>query len=202
MQRSADDILKMPDFKRRRLRLKKKFGHYIKEDRLHLSRDELLQYLRDRNIRSRIKFERVRKPKDPKMYDFRKEFGYWSEAVRLALGEKPAPEIDGDYILKAVWELNLFSVKRFKEARKIDKVAIPSWRQVIRTWGKYSNLFEAARRFNLKSQLEEYLRLIRRLGHVPNMKEIKEADLRMDDAITFYGGKKEMDDFVLTLRGL
>jgi hypothetical protein len=201
MKRSADDILKMPDHQRKRLRLQKRFRHYKKENRPHFSKEDLLQYLRERKIRSCIVLEKTRKSNEPNTNDFRKEFGSWSEAVRLAFGTVIAADVDGDYLLKAVWELDLWSVAKFRAARKIDPVVVPSWRQIINKWGSYTNLFEAARRHHLKMQLEEYRRLIRKLGHIPNMDEIRRADLRMDDAIQFYGSKQEMDDFVQTLKG-
>lgn len=159
----------------------------------------MLKYLRDRRIRSRVVLERLRKPTDPNVDDFRRDFGSWREAVRLAFGSEVAVDFDAEYMLKAVFELGLWSVARFREARKVDPVVVPSWRQVKKHWGTYRNLIECARRKNLKVLLEEYRKLIRRLGHIPSLEEIKAADMRMDEAIQFYGGKKQMDDFILTI---
>jgi hypothetical protein len=191
----------MSDAERKRLRLKKTFRHYKKQERQRLSREELLGYLRERKIRSCTVLEKTRKPTEPNTNDFRREFGSWTEAVQLALGSEIAVDVDGDYVLKAVWELNLWSVVDFRRARKLDPVTIPSWRQVQKGWGTYNNLFECARRHNLKRLWEEYQKLIRQLGHMPSLEEIRNANLRMDDLIEFYGGKKKLDDFVLSMKG-
>jgi hypothetical protein len=197
--KKPDDFDGMSDNKRRMLRLRKRFRHYKKQERPRLSAEEMLRYLRDRKFHSRVVLERFRKPTDPNTNDFRREFGSWSEATRQAFGSKVAVDFDAEYVLKAVAELNLWSVARFRAARKIDPIVVPSWRTVEKHWGSYRNLIERARRKNLKCLLEEYRKLIRKIGHIPSLGEIKAADLRMDEAIRFYGGKKQMDDFVITM---
>ena len=199
--KGPDDYVAMPDEQRRRLRLQKRFRHYKKQVRPRLSSEELLKYLRDNKIRSCDVLEKVRSSTDPTTNDFRREFGSWRETVRRAFGTQIAPDIDGEYIVKAVLELNLWSVKRFREARKLDPVTVPSWRQVINKWRSYRNLIECARRMYLKGLLEEYRKLIRRLGHIPSLDEIREANLRMDKAIDFYGSKKKLDEFVSMMKG-
>ena len=194
---TPDDIQKMPDQQRRRLRLRKEFRHYQKQERPRLSPEDLLKYLRDREIRSSRILTKTRLPTDPTVNDFRREFKTWREAVQKALGRELTPVVDGDYVLKAVFDLGLWSVATFRAARKVDPVSVPSWRQVKKGWGTYRNLFECARRMNLKLLLEEYRKLYRKLGHDPTLSEIKEANLRMEEAIKFYGGKKELDKFVL-----
>lgn len=196
-----DDILSLSDAERKRLRHRRRFRHYNKQERKRLSREELLSYLRENKIRSRVDLARKRKPTEPNLYDFLKEFGSWSDAVQLALGSEIAADINGDYILKAVWELELWTVDKLKAARKIDPVTIPSWRQICKHWGSYKNLLECAKRHNFKYMLMEYRKLIRRLGHIPSLDEIKNANLRMGDVIAFYGGKQAMDDFVTSMKG-
>jgi len=196
-----DDYLEMPDYKRRQLRLQKKIRHYEKHDRPELSPEDLLKYLRDHKIRSSKVLEKTRAPTDPNTNDFRKAFGSWSEAVRKAFGSGIAFDVDKDYILKSVPQFNLWSVKRFREARKVDPVSVPSWRSIRKNWGTYKNLIECARRQNLKLLLYEYLKLKRKLGHIPSLEELREANIRMDEAILFYGSKKQMDEFVVTMEG-
>lgn len=161
----------------------------------------MLKFLRDRRLRSSWVLIKTRKPTDPTLNDFRRQFGSWREAVRLAFGSDLAVDKNSEYMIKAIYEMNLWSVARFRAARKSDPVVIPSWRQVVNGWGSYRNMFEWARRKHLRKLLEEYRVLIRKLGHVPSHDEIRAANLRMDEAIEFYGTKKEMDDFVLTMKG-
>lgn len=197
--RMPDDIVELPAHRRCRLRLQKRFRKYHKQERPRLSSEDLLKFIRDHKIKAACAWDKIRQPTDPTSNDIRREFGTWSRAMSLAHGNGSpfVPTINGEYVYKAVYQLNLWTVEAFREARRKDPVSIPSWTAVKREWGGYRNLFECARRNNLKLLLEEYRKLYRKLGHVPSLAEIKDANLRMEVAIEFYGGKKDMDDFVL-----
>ena len=199
--RKPDDCLPTPKHQRKLLRMKRRYRHYNKQVRIKLSREEMLVFLRERKIRSSRELLKIRKPDEPNVDDYRKEFGSWADAVYLAFGSISVSEHDADYMLKVVSEFNLWTVKRFREARKIDPVSVPSWSEVKKEWGSYTNLIESARRMNLKKLLEEYRKLMRRLGRIPTLSDLKNNDVRMDEAIKFYGSKKEMDEFVLMMRG-
>lgn len=198
---TADQILAMPEDQRRKLRLRRRPRRYKKEVRERLSPEDLIQYLRSRQIHSRTDLTKNRKKGDPNRYDFVKAFGKWSKATYKAFGAPVKTGKDGEYIVKAVLEMNLWTVRRFNEARKIDPISVPSWRQIIKTFGSYRNLMECARRKNLKTVLEEYRRVIRRLGHIPNAEELKRENLVIDEAVKFYGSKKAMDEFVSGMKG-
>jgi len=160
----------------------------------------MIGFLRERNIRSSRELMKIRRPDEPNVDDFRKEFGSWSDAVYLAFGNIVASNHDAEYMLKAVSEFNLWTVKRFREARRMDPVSIPSWTEVRKEWGSYSNLIESARRMNLKKLIEEYCKLARKLGKTPTLNDLKNNNIRMDEAIKFYGSKKDMDDFLLIMK--
>ena len=196
----ADDILKLSDKERSRLKLRKRYRKYKKSNRPVRSRSELTTYLQKCNIRSSRLLEKQRLPDDPNVYDYRKEFGSWSDAVNTILGSEIAVDIDAEYVLKSVIELGLWNARSFEKARKLYPHLIPSWRQVVKTWGGYRNLFECARRLDLKLLLDQYIQLTRKLGQIPNLDQLKKSNLRMDSVIKFYGSKKEMDDFVLSLK--
>jgi len=198
----ADDILPTPEAEYARLRLRKRFRKYKKRHpRTKLSFDEMLQYLRDNKIHSCIVLEKIRGPNDPNTNDFKKVFGKWTEAVRQAFGSKIAVDVDNEYLIKLVQEFNLWSVRRFREVRKQHPEVVPSWFVVKKKFGTYRNLIESARRRNLQMLLLEYKKLIRRLGRLPTLGEIRDSNLRMNEAIAFYGGKKQMDDFVMSMKG-
>ena len=198
----ADDVLPTPKAEYTRLRLRKRFRKYKKRHpRTKLSLDEMLQYLRDKKIRSCVVLEKTRGPDDPNLNDFKKVFGRWTEAVRQAFGSQIAVDVDNEYLIKAVHEFNLWSVKRFREVRKQHPEVVPSWVVVKKKFGTYRNLIESARRQNLRMLLLEYKKLVRRLGRIPTLGEVRDSNLRMDEAISFYGGKKQMDDFVMSMKG-
>jgi hypothetical protein len=198
----AEDILPTSKAERARLRLRKRFRKYKKRHpRTKLSPDEMLQYLRDHGIRSCVVLERTREPDDPNTNDFKRVFGKWTEAVRQAFGSEIAVDVNSEYLIKAVQELNLWSQKRFREVRKQYPDVVPSWFVVKKKFGSYRNLIESARRRNLRMLLVEYKKLMRRFGRPPTLAEVRDSNLRMDEAIAFYGGKKQMDDFVMSMKG-
>ena len=198
---TPDDILNLSDNERRNLKLRKRYRKYKKSPRPSFTRDELIEHLRECQIRSCSAFDHTRKPTDPNVYDYRKEFGSWKDAVLTIFGSEIAVDMNAEYVLNSVLNLELWSVPVFKTARKKDPVSIPSWRKVQNTWGSYSNLFECARRLNLKHILTEYQKLTRKLGRTPTLGDLKTANLRIEQAIKFYGSKNKMDDFLSNLRG-
>jgi len=169
---------------------------------MKLSRDDLLKYLRDRGIRHKGDLEKKRKEDEPNRYDFLKEFGKWSDAVLMAFGPPLPTGMDRAYILNCVNHLNAWDVERFRELRRKMPYAVPSWRVVIRIFGSYSNLFREAREQTVQVMLFEYQKLIRRIGRIPTVSEVREASLNLDKLIAFYKGKKELDSFVAGLMGL
>ena len=154
--KTPDDYLKISDAERRRLRLRKRFRRYKKQVRSPMSPEDMLTYLRERQIRSCRSLERNRKADEPNTNDFRKVFGSWQEAHRQAFGRDIVADMDGEYILRVVFDLGLWSVAKFKSARKFDPVSIPSWYQVYKTWGSYRNLIESAKRKHLMFILSDY----------------------------------------------
>jgi hypothetical protein len=161
----------------------------------HHTREEILRYLRENHIRSQKHLCSIRKPGDPTVWSVLHEFGKWSEARRIANYE-PKIVFDKSYLIKAVCEFGLWTERKFAAAHKKNPKIIPSEIMFIKFFGSFSGLFGEAKKENIKRLLWEYLRLERRIRHIPLMSDVKKRGLDIDTAIKFYGSKRELDEFL------
>lgn len=196
--RTAEEIAAMSDDRRRRLRLKK----YKIKPRPDFSRGQLVEYLRLKGFRSSRELVKNRGVQEPDVYDYRKEFGSWSNAIKEIFGDFKQPEVISapidsvNYYGDLVIKFDLWRQSDYLAARKRMPEVIPSFYHVKRKFGRYSNLVEFSRRLSLVSALNRYMVLMRRLGHKPSMKECNDYNVDIEVAIKHYGGKKQLDNFI------
>ena len=167
-----------------------------------MSQEDMLKYLRENNLRSQLQLEKFRKPTDPNVNDFRKKFESWSNAIRQAFGRQLVADFDSNYMIKAVIQFEIWTVKKYCIVRKMYPEAVPSWHAIVKEWGTFGKLKEAARRWSLKATLVAYDKLTRKLGHIPMIDEIRAANLNLDAALKFYGNKAAIDEFIRELNGI
>ena len=190
-----DDIIKMPAEKRRRLNLGRKKRTNKRCPRRRRSRDELIAYLRQNDIRSTRQLDARRQEGDPTVYDYRKEFGKWSQAVLVTFGP-PLPSIgrfDAKYMADAVIEFGLWTQLSYRAVRKLRPDIIPSINFVYSEWGKWSNLTAYAKEVSMKAVLNSYLSFWRRLGRTPTVAECDEEGIKLETPIKHFGSKRKMD---------
>ena len=187
-------MVKVPDDQKHRLRPFRKRRTYIWEKR-KFSRDELLEYLKRNNFRSADKLKAGRELGEPAVYDYQKEFGNWENARSTAFGIRDMDfGFDEKYLIKAVIEFNLWSVRAYNQSRKKDPIVFPSVYKIRKKWGgKWSIMVGAAKQDCLKMVMTAYSRLWRRLGRRPRLEEVKDAGISLDRATELYGGKVRLD---------
>jgi hypothetical protein len=172
-----------------------------RERRVRLSRKGLIDYLLDNDIHSTYKLKKVRKPGDPKPYDYYKEFGPW-ENVRLeAWGDldviTATPMDDPAYHLRVIRDWGLYSVVAYRKARAKSPGIVPSFRKLTTHWGTFSKAVEASLRTTLKGKMNTFLILYERLGRMPTAKECREAHIEVEDAVEVFGGSmKALKEFL------
>ena len=193
------DMLEMSDEQRYRLRPFKKRRKYIYERR-KFSQEELIGYLRKNNFTSAGKLETGRKPGEPRVYDYKKEFGKWENARSAAFG---IMEIDcgvnAKYILRAVIEYNLWTAKAYRAIHNKEPSIFPSLHRVLKKWGgKWSIVVGAAKQLSFKSTLDEYKKLWNKLGHTPSMEEVNAEGISLESVLRYYKTKKAIDDVIKT----
>lgn len=191
-----EEMLLVPKNRRNRLRPFMKRRKYVSERR-KFTREQLIKYLQRNNFRSAYKLGKFRKPGDPTDYDYRKEFGSWETAKTNIFGKDGGIEFDAIYLLKAIIEFNLWTVRSYQAARNKEPLVFPPLKEALKEWGgKFSIMAGAAKQLSFKATLNEYKRLWRKLGRVPSMSEVKAEGIVLDSAISYYKSKKELDIFM------
>jgi hypothetical protein len=205
MALTAQDVFNLPDHKRRKLKLvSRKRGKYRKIKRPKRSREELVAFLREHDIRSSRMLEKRRGEGDPTLSDYRLAFPLWSEAVTLAFGRQDKPDpppSDPEYMAKLLIQFDISSLSRYQEVRKMRPDIVPSYGQVKRKWGGFKGLKLILRRYSLIEILNSYLALRRRLGRHPTPEECLERGIVLSKAKDVLGGKKKLEELLDSLGG-
>jgi len=110
------------------------------------TREELINYLTINNLDSARKLANFRKSKEPAVYDYKKEFGSWKKAKEESFGEIFTDEIrcDRELLIKVVIENNLWTWRRYLEAREKTPDIIPSTNQIKNIFNSFSGLTDAS----------------------------------------------------------
>jgi len=195
---NVDKILEMSPERRRRLRLVHRNRPRVKRDKL--TRDELINYLRVNKIRTSRDLEAKRKSRDPNTYDFRKVFGTWQTALDVAFGTNKVIDFKYDmddpaYMIDVVVMFDLWTCKKYEEARRRFPDLIPPFRRVKKQWGRFSNLQICARARSSKATFASYLKLSKKLGHWPTKKECMDVKIDITNLVEFFGSRKNLQEF-------
>lgn len=170
--------------------------------RRKFTRQELLDYLKNNDIRSWRILEKKRIDGDPIPNDYRREFGSWRASLDEAFGKSPVPvEIDVDFVLKSIPYFNAWTYKNYINARKTSPDVLPSIYFVFKNFGKFKNFISFAREKSLEKTLEDYSVLVRKLGRSPTIDECRAAKLRIDFSSSFLKRKSGLDDLVDLIEG-
>ena len=196
--------------KQQRKRLGRRHKKHIFDRRPKLSRQELIDYLREKNFRSKRQLETGREKSEPRTYDYQQEFGSWFTAVLEAFPESASRKPDlptgipitDEYLSEAVVTFNLWTRRRYQEARNLRPDIIPSMYYVCNRWGTFSVLIRIARATSLEPCMNAYLALMRRLGHTPSSEECRRHGVMLDAVVEHFGGKRQLDALLVDWRRL
>lgn len=192
-----DSIFKTPEKYRGRLRVFRKKKRYDTDKRKHFSRAELVEYLRTNNFQSTAQLEAGRKRGDPKVYDYAKEFGNWQNAKTTVFGFKPEFGFSDTYIVHAIVECGLWTVREYQAKRNQMPDTFPSVYKIRKQFGCFSVLKGSAKLLSMKATMMEYKKLWRRLGRAPSFEEARAAGIVLESTLKVFRKKKELDDFIL-----
>lgn len=191
-------IIEMSDEKRRNVIIRRRIRRRPKRiERQRFSEKEMLNLLKESLCRSWRKWESQRKPEHPSVYDYRKTFGSWGQAVKKAYGDiDTGGKRDGAYYIKLVIEFDLWKHSQYVIAHKLRPDIVPSYRQLRKGWKSYRVLVEAAKRVSIKKILERYMSLYRRLGRKPTMDQCRQDGVQIDYAIRLLGSRERLDELI------
>jgi hypothetical protein len=184
---------------RRRLRTpRRRLGP--REDRPDRTPEELIQYLREKEISSARDLNRKRQAGEPNVYDIARKFGSFNTAMLQAFGPRKPPTADpphdAQYIVRCVTAFGLNSYRKYLRARRMRPDVVPSINQVRRQFRTVDNLFFIAQRLSLKGNIEGYIALRRRLGRRPTVGECEAAGVGLVEATKFFGNTWAVDRFM------
>lgn len=190
--RTIEDLLCLSVEERRRLRVGKRRQGRRREKRRRLSRDEYLDYLRRNDFRTSRQLTACRKPGEPTVADYRREFGSWSQASEEAFGQnEPFPvEVTAAYLVKVVAEMNLWTRQAYEEAHEKHPEEVPSYFYVRREFKRWAVLRHFAERYDARRMLALYLRLMRKLGRPPTADECRKEEIDKHMLENLFGGRK------------
>jgi hypothetical protein len=191
-------LLAMPDEQRRRLRLLRSSRRRKNrcELGLHFTRDELLEYLRRKNFRTRKQLRDGRQKGEPRDCDYIREFKKWKTAVVAALGRKETSPTDASYFVKVVVQFNLWTKKRYLTARRREPDLVPSAYWLKKRWGNFGNLIACARQYDESVIIGDYLKLYRKLGRIPTDRECRANGVNIDKVVALSGSRKKFDSHI------
>ena len=190
----------MPPEQRRKLKLAGK-RQYIKRN---FTKQELTDYLIDNKIKSTRQLNKKRNKEDPTVYDYKKVFQKkWgevlSEVYNLPYAEQPDHSVDAKYLVNAVIHHDLWTFRRYLAARKRWPEIFPAYNQILKQWGRFSNLKVIAKMCSVRHSMEEYILLKKNLGKNPTIAECKGANIFIEKAMDHFGGKINLDSFITEL---
>lgn len=122
--------------------------HHKRKIRKNWSKDELVEFLREKNIKTSYELEK--NYKDPNFYDIVKHFGSWENAAKEIFGIKKPIDIlknirviDAGYIIKLFIGANIKTTRQFWRARKLKLDLFPTWHQVKLYFGDWTGVTKA-----------------------------------------------------------
>jgi len=197
------EILKMPAEQRRRLRIDvRRHKRYRPAARREYTQEELLEWAKERNIKTTRQLDAVREKGDPTFYIFKQVFGSWNAFKEMAYGREAVdpflhePPNDAKYIMEVIVQFQLWRQKDYERARQVRPEVVPSISRLRYQFGRWSNAVYCAERWSAWKTLEHYVRLRDKLGRWPTGGECKKAKLDLRMLLEIHRTSKALQRFI------
>jgi hypothetical protein len=189
----VDDMVNVPEGLRSRLRPFQKKRTYVWERR-KFTKDELISYLKKTGFRTKRLLESGRKPGEPRVYDYVKEFGSWGNIKTDIFGMKDVFAFNDVSLVKSLIEFKVWTVRVYRQKRKDHPDIFPPLCQALKMWGgKWSIIKGIAKQKCYRITLNEYAKLWRKLGRAPTLEETKVAGIPLERLMMKHKTKPELD---------
>lgn len=203
-QTKADKILDLS--KKKRLRYKLIDGQWRilrKKDTMVFTREELISFLVNNNIRAIRQLHRIRRPTiDPYEWAYRNMFGSWSNALRAAWGDTilfHRPCTKPRYIIDLMVEYNIKSFRQYEQLHKLHPDIVPSYRMIREHFGGMRFAQYVVRLHSIKAMVGEYIKLKKRLKKTPTWEECNANGIDPAKILLHFKKKSSFDDLVREL---
>lgn len=182
---SSDDLKKIKRFVAKRIDKNRKKGTNAKR----YTEEQLFEAIRRVGKGQRLtgnQYQKRKNPDDPSIYAFHYRFGNFKNVIEMMYGKAPLGEtevpfvIDELYLVKLVVEYDITNSKEYLEKRKSIPQIVPSDYHVEKLFKNWGNLFEAAKKYNIKSQLMKCLAVKKDMGRSPKWEDYSRAGVNVD----------------------
>ena len=193
---------------RKRTRLARKGSRRGKKHpkRKEFTPDELIDYLRVNGFKtvSAIRAGRSSSDRDPTDWEYRKEFGSFKAAVKIAFPSEifsfdPENEEEvAKLILSAVVQYQIKTVVQYEKMCAENPKIIPNMYLVRKIFIRWSNLMELRAMQDLAPIVERYKKLRKKKGRFPSIREAEAQKVYIRRAIDLISGgsKKRFDRWI------
>lgn len=188
----SPEELKRWSQKKRKLKRRERRTH----GRPERTKEQLSEYLKKSNFRTRDQLRAGRQEGDPMDSDYGKAYGTWTKAVEEIFGVKL---FDRRYVIKSIIEFNLWKREDYRKARSKRPDVFLSEKVIINNFGSWKALRKMASAVSLRKTIEQYIALKERIGKRPTQQMCHDEGVILESAIKVYGSKKEFDKFIESL---
>ena len=172
-------------------------------ERPKFTRQQLIDFLKNNNIKSSRKIDKIRKNNDPCLSDYRLEFTFWKDAIKEAFPEDTFITSDDQsalYFINLLRQFQISTLDEYKAKRKICPDLIPSIYQLNKYFGGFSNIKSLEQRYNISKTIESYIKLKQNINKKTlSVKKCKDSKVDISFAVKFFGSKEKFDKFVRKL---
>lgn len=194
-----DELRKMPPEQRSKLNLFKKRGSYNTTKEEYLNRNRILEWAKEKGVRSQRQVRKQRGPGEPSVEVIIKAFGSWNNflsEIGIERKKEEKPPSDFDYIANVIVQFGLFDADDYRNARKKRPDVIPSMYMVMKQFGTWKNASLIAARVSVQYRVDEYIKLKNRYGRWPTPTECRNARINIEPLVDIHGSKRALDAFL------
>jgi len=187
-RRARDPVPREPKPKRRKSRA----GIKLKGRKAY-TKAELRDYALAKGIRNIHRLKRVRRKKDPTVYDYEAKFGSWSKAMQYVWGKEVTTDFTALYILQYICWKDAYRLRRYRALRRKDPYVVPSVYVVIREYGAWSAARDAAKALGCKPAQNAFDALKKKLKRLPTYEDCVKHNVNVQVLVNLYGGVRKWE---------
>jgi hypothetical protein len=158
------------------------------------SRESLMHFMRKHEIRSISQLEKIIKKRDPRVHDYRREFGSWQKALYEVWGKPVTTDFTPIYMLQCICLCRSYTARAYEAVRRKNPHTYPSLRSIMLEWGSWKQAREQAKALAFEPAENARRELAKKLGHSPTVKECKKHGINVEPLLRHYENEEDFED--------
>lgn len=172
--------------------------HFRKRERTW-SETELIEFLREKNIRSSHVL--ADNYTEPRVHDYRKMFGSWSEAIAVIFGDEDCAErttkkivaVTAEYLARLLVEAGIEKKKDYLRLHKEHPEIYPSFWYVSKHFGGWKGIKRFIKHYYIKQQFDDYIKAVLEEGKHLTLEQCRKRQIYIDIVLYWFGGKRNFN---------